>query len=577
MSNAAVFLVIFAGTAFLAVLTDRIRFFARHELLTGVALVGVALAAIAVRLGYAAMELSDSALQAEVESVETDIDDQLGFALQCGAETIIGYLGGQGELTRERMSEAAKLFGLDEINMVDAHGTIVASNVRRTGVPFDGGSARAKYAELLKGTRTYVKCRFRDSEDENVKHFGIAMPKGGFLQLGYYWSSFERDFYRYFIQMFEERHVGDTGFYLVVDDKGRIGLSVADHPEANGRSLAEIGLRPEDLYRPAEDKFLARVFGRWCLCESYVPIGQWRCFAVLPIADIAFPAMRIAGFAAIILVIFCVIFRLALVRLRRAQSKIDALRADEESRHAADMALARAIQRAELRTDGTQGDGYRLASLMNAAREVGGDFYDYYTLPDGRLVVTIADVSGKGIPAAFFMMKARTTLKACIFEASSLADAVAKANVRLARNNPAEMFVTAWVGIFDRMTGEIEFVSAGHNPPLVRRPRPSDRPSVEWLQAPRSAALGVFETAHYRSVRTALAPGDRLFLYTDGVNEAMNPGGELFGNERLMATLAQTDGPLIPAVRSAVHDFANGAEQADDITMLVLEITEVRT
>jgi len=594
MSNAAVFLIIFAGTAVLAVLSDRIRFFARHGLLTGLALVGIALAAIAVRMVTAAMEIAHSTLDREVERVESDIDDQLGFSMQRDADAIIEYLARREAEPQAVVESAARMLEIDEINLVDGAGVVVASNTNRTGVALTLLNPRLpkSYRELQTGARSYVRERFRPNAvnpDEFVKYLGVRLPEGGFLQLGYNWTTFERNFHKYFIRTFEERTVGDTGFFLVADDRGRIVLSVASHPEAFGRPMTDAGLRLSDLSRPEDRHFVARVFGAWSLCKTYEQIGKWKGYAVLPIADIAYPATASAAFGALILVIFCVLFRLLLAKLRRAQRRIDGLRAKEEGRRAADMSLARAIQQAELRTDGTEGEGYRLATLMNAAREVGGDFYDYYELPDGRLVVTVADVSGKGIPAAFFMMKARTTLKSCVYEFPSLAEAVAVANVRLAANNPAEMFVTAWVGVYDRKTGTLDYVSAGHNPPLkveelksgkveeLGSGRVEELGRVTWVAAPRCAALGVFEGAKYRAAQTTLEPGDRLFLYTDGVTEAMNAAGELFGNDRLEATLAAARGPIIPAVTAALETFVAGAEQSDDITMLELEVEPTQT
>jgi len=315
--------------------------------------------------------------------------------------------------------------------------------------------------------------------------------------------------------------------------------------------------------------FRARIFGALSCCVTFEPVGGYRLFAVLPLAETQGPALVVSTVIALVLMAMCIVFRLVFARFQRAQAKIDALRAEEEHRRAEDLSLARTIQQAELRTDGTQGVGYALVTLMKAAREVGGDFYDYYELPDGRLVVTIADVSGKGIPAAFFMMKSRMTIKSCVYSSASLAEAAAKANVRLSANNAAEMFVTAWVGVYDRKSGLLEYVSAGHNPPLVRR----RDGTVEWLQGPRSPAMGNFASARYRGAQTSLGAGDRLFLYTDGVTEAMNVRLELFGNDRLLAALEGASGGLVPAVKAAVDDFSTGAEQADDITMLELEIT----
>jgi len=537
--------------------------------------IGLAVAATTVVIGLNAREEGEAIVRHAMLDLTAEMESQARYMLHESAVNIIDAMEGFGRApTREDLVQYAKMFDVDGVTVADTNGLAVASTEQglAPGLPVERDPDILRlYREMYDGSRPFVCPPFMSSggvTGDYVKHFALPLPKGGFLRLAYLWSKFQFKFPQYIKPTLEGRHVGEMGFYLIFGEQGLTELAVPGRPETKGLAFGEVGLDEKALSKPYEKAFHARILGVLCWCVAFEPIGKYRMFAVLPLAETQGPALAISTVVALVLMIICIVFRVIQIRFQRAQAKIDALRAKEEQRRKADLALARAIQRAELRTDGTDGDGYRISSLMNAAREVGGDFYDYYELPDGRLVVTVADVSGKGIPAAIFMMKARMTLKSCVYSSATLAEAVAKANVRLSANNPADMFVTAWVGVYDRKTGAIDFVSAGHNPPLVRR----RDGAVEWLQAPRSPAMGNFASARYRSAQTTLGAGDRLFLYTDGVNEAMNARGELFGNDRLFAALETAAGALVPAVGAAVEDFAAGAEQADDITMLELEI-----
>ncbi len=214
-----------------------------------------------------------------------------------------------------------------------------------------------------------------------------------------------------------------------------------------------------------------------------------------------------------------------------------------------------------------------LFASMKPAKEVGGDFYDFYFLDERHLMVTVADVSDKGVPAALFMVVAKTLLKDCALtlgSAERLPMIVAQTNDRLAEANDEDMFVTVFTGVLDVESGEFVYVNAGHNPPLLRR-----NGAFEFLPTAKSPMLGVMEGMDFPEEKITFAPGDMLFLYTDGVTEAMNGEKELFGASRLQETLSQLSGAgtaekILTAVRGAVDDHANGAEPSDDVTMLGL-------
>ncbi len=251
---------------------------------------------------------------------------------------------------------------------------------------------------------------------------------------------------------------------------------------------------------------------------------------------------------------------------------------EAEHRHDAELELGRQIQRSALPSvfpPFPERRDFDLYASMDAAREVGGDFYDFLLL-DGRfLVFLIADVSGKGVPAALFMMKAKAELHALLESGIDVDEAMARANGRLCRDNEPGMFVTVWLGKLELATGALAFVNAGHNPPLLRRAGGA----YEYLRAGKpDFFLAGMETTRYRRNAVELAPGDRLFLYTDGVTEACDPNEALFGEGRLRDALnapgAGERGPreTCEAVGESVRAFARGAEQSDDITMLAVEV-----
>ena len=205
------------------------------------------------------------------------------------------------------------------------------------------------------------------------------------------------------------------------------------------------------------------------------------------------------------------------------------------------------------------------------AKEVGGDFYDIYRLEDGRLGIVIADVSGKGIPAALFMMVCRTLLKGIAIGMGSPAEALTEANTLLHAENQASMFVTVFYGVFNPRTGVLTYANAGHEPPVLRR---TDG-STEALPFTGGIPLGIVDDMAFEERTSTLSPGDFAFLYTDGVTEALNEEEEEFGNARVHDAIAGVNpGPAREAVEALVQTvvrFSGEAEQFDDLTCLVLK------
>ena len=250
----------------------------------------------------------------------------------------------------------------------------------------------------------------------------------------------------------------------------------------------------------------------------------------------------------------------------------------EKERIAAELDVAKNIQQSMLPNefppfpDKTE---FEIYATMEAAKTVGGDFYDFYLADENHLVVTIADVSGKGIPAALFMMTSKTVLKNFVLMANTaddLAAAMTLANAQLCQNNEEMMFVTVFLAMLDLKTGKLIYVNGGHNPPLILH-----EGKYEYLpkNEKRVPPLGVRAKTHYEQQTLQMTKGDILYMYTDGVTEAENVEKELYSNERLEEFLNSTDknlplDKLLAQVRQSIKNHAGEAQQSDDITMLAL-------
>lgn len=255
---------------------------------------------------------------------------------------------------------------------------------------------------------------------------------------------------------------------------------------------------------------------------------------------------------------------------------VDALKgyiAEAEARIDKELQFAKDIQAAalpNLTTAFTERPEFEIFASMDPAKEVGGDFFDFYYTREGKLNFLIADVSGKGIPAAMFMMRAKTQIKALAETGMSVEEAFQGANNGLCEGNEANMFVTAWMGSVDLEKGSIEFSNAGHNTPVLKH----KDGTWKFIKNPIGFVLAGMEGVKYRKGEHPLRPGDTLFVYTDGVTEANNIDNELFGDDRLLDALNSCDSDSMEGickhVKKCVDEFAGKAPQFDDITMLAV-------
>jgi sigma-B regulation protein RsbU (phosphoserine phosphatase) len=269
----------------------------------------------------------------------------------------------------------------------------------------------------------------------------------------------------------------------------------------------------------------------------------------------------------ILLVVFAFFMALRLAaNIKRMQAKTRRL--EDELLIAAD------IQKAMLpRIEDIQQDGFTLFAKMESARDVGGDFYDFWTLPDRKLALVIADVSGKGAPAALFMAVCKTLLRQQFMNEGSPAKALTGTNRLLSLDNKENMFVTVFAAVLDAATGRLTYSSAGHTAPLFAR---TDAPFA-YLPLKRAPPCGLIDGVVYEDASLDLGAGGKLYLYTDGFTEAMDTHSEMWGMRRFLEAANAANGQpadeFDTALRYRVRSWEDGAGQSDDLTSIAVLLT----
>lgn len=552
----------------------------------------------------------------EINDTKEDIHDASDSNLLAIAHEAAGLIPSVSAVDLETLVALTKQLDVSEIHIIDAQGIIVASS-DDSYIDFDmnSGEQSRGFLDLLpSGRASYIVQDYQPmTMDSSIwRKFAGVRIEGGFLQVSYDSGHFVDDIASQVQTSVANRHVGNDGLLVVLSEDGKLVGTRSDMAISNKDAelifdiveksepdtLLNIKLKNEDYYATQQG-----VEGFYIV--ALLPVAEATLARNLSVLVISFMEVLVfaALFAAIYLLIKNVVVRSiwevngtldqitsgdleAEVNVRDSSEfaslsddinkTVTSLRnaiAAESARIEQDLRTAKAIQESALpRTfpPFPDVDAFDIFASMNAAREVGGDFYDFFLIDDHTLGFLIADVSGKGIPASLFMMAAKSELANYMKSGMELSEAVHSANCNLCQNNDAGMFVTVWAATLDYNTGRLTYVNAGHNPPLLRH-----NGSWEWLRKKCGLFLGVFDTAKYRSATIDLHKGDELLLYTDGVNEAFSVNEEEYGNQRLEdflnAHADQHPHMLVDMLRADVRHWALGAEQSDDITMLCLE------
>ena len=489
------------------------------------------------------------------ESVEDEITDCVDERLVRQCMAVRERLDEGYPTDLRSLQDLAREMGVTEISIADAKGDIVHASVpdylASPGKPaFNFRTAGGKAEDmmcLVDGFATQYCQPYRSNTANGAwrKFVGVWMPTtGGFVEIGCDGASLRALSRASLVDLFRNWRVGGTGGIVVTTMSGLV-LSDYEEPNREGAQWEE----PDDSFywkRKEIEGF-----------PTYVMIPR---DSAAVQRDVLVGATAVLNGAALVFVALLVGFVIS--SFVRNQIK---LQTAKELKMATDIQLAALPNVFPPFPDETSFD---IWASMDTAKEVGGDFYDFYFTGSDRVLFLVADVSGKGVPAAMFMMRAKALIKSVAQTGKPIGQAFEEANDALCEGNTSNTFVTAWAGELNIRTGHVSYVNAGHNPPIVRLGG-----KVEYLRSRPSLVLGAMAGARYRVNELQLEPGDEIYLYTDGIVEQHNAAGELFGDDRLLATVAGCDkrrDGLLSTVIADVRRHAAGAEQADDCTQLVM-------
>ena len=560
---------------------------------------------------------TEDLLRLNIEDVVNDLKEQSDESLLSINKLVVDVIEKHPEIPLE---EIAERYNVSEINIINERGIITDSNEEKNiGFDMASGEQSSEFLCLLNDQRHFVQ-EFRPiTRDESVlrKYSGYVMGNG-FVQVGYGEKEFDRDMKTRISAIVKHRHIGETGNMLIVDGSGRVISSSLSSQESSEKY--NIQMNPNDT----QDK---TVYTLTINSKEYyymfTTAERYKIYAILPKTEADFSQnltaylnqfMQIILSGTLFAAIYFVIKKLVVDNIRSVNQSLSQITGGqldtvvdvssskefislsdginttvdslkhfiEEANTRIDNELKYAAQIQESALPSTfpafpERNEFDIYALMDPAKEVGGDFYDFYMLNKNTLVFLVADVAGKGIPASLFMMRAKTTLKTYAENNVTVADIFTNANYQLCEGNDAGMFVTAWMGFLNLETGELKYANAGHNKPLIRR----KDGLFEYLEGPAGFVLAGMEGIVYKEQSTMLEPGDEIFLYTDGVVEATNVDKQLYGDDRLQICANKNIGAdsmtLCNIIKEDVDKFYEGADQFDDITELSMQFKKYTT
>ena len=577
---------------------------------------------------------AENLLDLYIKDVEQDISDTSDKNLLVITHAVATELNSAEEISNELLTQMLDKYNVSEINYVDMTGVIAASS-NESFVGFNmsmNGQQPAEFMALLGSLTEYVQRYQPIAYDSELyrKYAGVSLAYGGFVQVGYDEEAYYEAMGTAVTEVVKNRHVGEDGFLIVADSEWNI---VSDRSNNGGQPITIVTAMTQD-FAELKNKVMFEegiYIGRDVETDGAIQTeyGFERCFcmfdekegfkivAVYPYSEAmvsrdvsisVFTVLQIVIFGALFVLIYILVRKLVVKNIHKVNNSLSAITEgkldtvvdvrshvefdslsndinatvdtlkryikEAEERIDAELAFAKAIQHAALPSVFPPYPGrkeFDIYATMCTAKEVGGDFYDFYFLDDDNLAFVMADVSGKGIPAAMFMMQSKTIIKSCAESGMSVEQVLTVANEKLCEGNDAGMFVTAWMGILNVKTGKVLYANAGHCLPLVKR---ADG-TYEYLKTRTGLVLAGMEGIRYRKYEVDLEPGDAIYLYTDGVTEATDANNVLYGDDRLHAVLEKYKDAapqvICDEVKRDVDAFVGEAPQFDDITMLALK------
>ncbi len=547
----------------------------------------------------------DDILTDTVENLNLRIFDNVSFAKS----------GLKLSSSKETLQGIASFYNFSEASILNGDGKIITStDDSLLGYKLSDNRDTTTWLQATAMSAIYISDFDPVSlhNGEKWKYSLSTLNEEGYLMVGYdeaNYSSFSQDV---LASSIANRHIGKTGGVVCYDQEGQVWFDYVELSQGKNKyALSDPSLIKKDLGSSVKNWTIG---GASCHCLVDEAYGLFT-VVFLPDSEIYYESslsitalllLETEIFALLYLLIYVLANRLVVKKVEGVNASlqeiasgnllvkvdekgteefeslshninatVDSLKGyieEAKTRMEKDLELASLIQGSSLPSFFPSNDSFALFAKMVPAKEVGGDFYDFYFLDKDNLVFLIADVSGKGIPGAMFMMRSKATIKGLAENGLPLDKVFEQANASLEKDNAAEMFVTAWMGKLNLKTGLLEYVNAGHNPPLIKR----GNGEFEYIRTAPNFVLAGMEGTHYSLRRTTLKKGDVLFLYTDGVSEACNSKGEFYGEKRLRELLSADSASLTPSaliqkVACSLESFVGEAPASDDVTMLCVE------
>lgn len=507
-----------------------------------------------------------------------------------------------------------KEYNIADISIINSEGIITeTSDERFINFDMSSGEQSMEFLVLLGDTtelaQKYQPMTYNSGETVEYHKYAGVKYKDGFIQVGYNADQFQDIIDERIFEFASNRHIGENGFILLVDNNKKI-VYIPPQINIDGKENVDIlQYEPGSLQEAEIDK--ENYFFSYDTTEGYIIVGAYPYSEALRTRNIAILInnfVELIVFAGLYIMIFILINKVVVGRIKkfnyglneisngnlditldiRSNREYSDLSDDinktvgtlkkyineAEERMKTELELANNIQKSSLPIVTpiiSKRNDFDISPFMATAKEVGGDFYDFYFTNGHTLNFVVADVSGKGIPAALFMMRAKTELRNLSENGYSVNEVLEKGNEELCGGNDAGMFVTCWQGRINLDTGIVEYANGGHNPPIIKK----KNGDTFFLKEKANFILGGLPTSKYDCKKLTLEKGDILFLYTDGVTEATNSSKELYGEDRLQKYIASHDfdtmDELCKGVKDDIDSFVLDAPQFDDITMLAFK------
>jgi len=556
-------------------------------------------------------------LESSVDDVRYTVDDEIDRIiyekLQTAKQSIESNIDSSSNID-VLISGVKDSLGVTEVILIDENGIIAYDTLSiQVGYNMSDGEQSKVFNVLLTDSDKYIiqDLQTNSYSGTRMKYGGISIVDNskniGYIQIAYNTADYHNLIDNNIKYATDYRHVGTSGFVTVFTD---YGVSLTDNEYLNvgdQLDLSNLKFNSKNVYTYKRGDVSADLYYYAKEVEGYYIIAladKAECDLDLNISFLSTTLTEVFIFLSMYCFIYILVKRTVVNKITeinrslykisegnlnvvvnsRDTAEFNSLSDDinktvntlkgfidrEARKNEQELNLAKNIQHSALPQTFPPFPTYTefdIYATMDTAKEVGGDFYDFFLLSDRKLAILVADVSGKGIPAAMFMMQSKTIIKGLSETGLSVDKVFTETNKRLCQGNDAQMFVTAWLGFIDLDTGEVNYVNAGHNPPLVMHDG-----KFEYLKSRPGFVLAGFDGFNYREQSFTLSPKDQIFLYTDGVTEATSRDVKLYGEERLLQLVNKNNNigakDLCETILKDIDVFTEGAEQSDDITML---------